>query len=225
MAYYGQHYEDAELNNRYFKNKRNGTYVEIGALDGVLLSNTKFFEESLGWSGILVEPHPYKFEELKKNRPNNFLFSDLVSNLENEVCFRIFCGWAEAVSCVMKEGLTPPSHITGYFDNPGYSNIKQESIMMIPRTFADIVKSTGISHIDFASIDCEGHEREVLLSYFDEFPLEINKNPKIDVIMIECLNQQLEREECCRRILLNNGYKLDTVIGLNEYYSLGGVFI
>eukprot|EP01031_Cornospumella_fuschlensis_P032780 gene32780-39633_t len=32
-----------------------GTFLEIGALDGVTYSNTWFFEKKLGWKGILVE--------------------------------------------------------------------------------------------------------------------------------------------------------------------------
>ena len=70
--YYSQSGEDNFLNANYFKNKTNGTFIELGALDGVLYSNTKFFEDTLGWSGILIAPHPYKFQELTKNRPNNF---------------------------------------------------------------------------------------------------------------------------------------------------------
>ena len=74
---YSQYGEDMYLNNKYFKNKRDGIYIELGALDGVLYYNTKFFEESLNWSGILIEPHPDKFILLQKNRANNFLFNDL----------------------------------------------------------------------------------------------------------------------------------------------------
>ena len=45
--YYSQCGEDAFLNNNFFKNKKNGVYVELGALDGVLYSNTKIFSRYL----------------------------------------------------------------------------------------------------------------------------------------------------------------------------------
>ena len=45
--YYSQSGEDEFLNENYFKNKRDGVYIELGALDGVLYSNTKFFEDSI----------------------------------------------------------------------------------------------------------------------------------------------------------------------------------
>jgi hypothetical protein len=35
-----------------------GTFVELGALDGVLFSNTKFYEDTLGWTGVLIEAQP-----------------------------------------------------------------------------------------------------------------------------------------------------------------------
>ena len=77
---YSQYGEDQFLNEKYFLNMRNGTYIELGALDGVKYSNTKFFEDTLGWTGILIEPHKLEFESLQKNRPNNFLFNSLVSS-------------------------------------------------------------------------------------------------------------------------------------------------
>ena len=35
--------------------KENGRYFEIGALDGVTLSNTYALQRCLGWSGLLIE--------------------------------------------------------------------------------------------------------------------------------------------------------------------------
>lgn len=43
-----------------------GTFIDIGANDGVTLSNTCALSH-LGWSGVLVEPSPKAFERLKKN--------------------------------------------------------------------------------------------------------------------------------------------------------------
>jgi hypothetical protein len=48
----------------------NGTYVEMGALDGVRYSNTHVFHKELGWKGVLVEISPRNFAKLEKNRPN-----------------------------------------------------------------------------------------------------------------------------------------------------------
>ena len=41
----------------HFGHREQGTYVEVGAHDGVRNSNTYLFEQR-GWSGVLVEPDP-----------------------------------------------------------------------------------------------------------------------------------------------------------------------
>ena len=38
------------------KSKRNGTFVEVGAGNGIFLSNSYLLETTFGWSGILAEP-------------------------------------------------------------------------------------------------------------------------------------------------------------------------
>jgi FkbM family methyltransferase len=53
---------------------RNGTYVEIGANDGIQQSNTKYFESFRGWSGILIEPYGDNFLKLKRNRSRRNYF-------------------------------------------------------------------------------------------------------------------------------------------------------
>ena len=46
----------------------NGTFLELGALKCKVFSNTLFFEEYLGWNGVLIEAHPHNTAELMKNR-------------------------------------------------------------------------------------------------------------------------------------------------------------
>ena len=49
---------------------QNGTFVEMGAFNGVTFSNTLFFERELGWRGLLVEPSEY-YEDLVRVRGAN----------------------------------------------------------------------------------------------------------------------------------------------------------
>ena len=49
--------------------KESGFFIECGAYNGEVLSNTLWFEKELGWNGLLIEADPYNFRELrKKNR-------------------------------------------------------------------------------------------------------------------------------------------------------------
>ena len=54
-----QNQEDIALFVTFFcGHTKPGTVVEIGALDGHLFSNSLFFEEYLGWKGVLIEGAP-----------------------------------------------------------------------------------------------------------------------------------------------------------------------
>jgi alpha 1,2-mannosyltransferase len=50
-----------------FGNNYKGYYIEAGACDGIKDSNTYFLENTLGWTGVLIEPTS-KFNDLNKNR-------------------------------------------------------------------------------------------------------------------------------------------------------------
>lgn len=71
-----------------------GTFVEIGANDGLHMSNSFFFERQLGWRGMCVEASPATFRKLEANRPDCINVNALVGqpsafNLtaEGEVAF------------------------------------------------------------------------------------------------------------------------------------------
>jgi FkbM family methyltransferase len=67
QAFHSQHGEDYLLFTL-FRRHAEGFYVDIGAFDGVHISNTYVFER-LGWRGICVEAHPGYFSLLERNRP------------------------------------------------------------------------------------------------------------------------------------------------------------
>jgi FkbM family methyltransferase len=206
--YYSQFSEDKYLNDNLFKNKKNGVYIELGALDGVLYSNTKFFEDSLNWSGILIEPHPEKFKLLQKNRPNNFLFNNLVSDKCEPLLFRYFVDNYAAVSGV--ENTLSKHHFDDYFENKKNKYLSQNKILIKPCSLTEIVKQTDIKHIDLLSLDVEGHEVEVLQSWDFSVP--------IDIILIETLGVEPEKDQKCRNILINNNYKFFSKCAHNEIF-------
>ena len=199
------------LNETIFKNKQNGVYIELGALDGVLYSNTKFFEDSLKWTGILIEPHPEKFKLLQTNRPNNFLFNNLVSCHKEPLEFRYFLDCHAAVSGV--ENTLSQHHFDVYFDSNDSGNkaLPQSKIFITPRTLTEIVKETNVKHIDLLSLDVEGHEYEVLKSWDFSIP--------IDIILLETLGVQPEKDEQCRQVLMQNNYRFVTHHKHNEIFA------
>jgi FkbM family methyltransferase len=209
--FYSQCGEDKFLYENYFKDKKSGVYVELGALDCVLYSNTKYFEDNHNWNGILIEPHPDKYNLLVKNRPNNKNFNNLVSNIETTpLDFLYFTDGLAQVSGV--SNTLPKHHYNAYFNNKKFESLMQKTISIYPKTLTEIIKSTNIKKIDFLSLDVEGHEYEVLQSYDFETP--------INVILIEMLGVQPEKDKLCRDLLINNGYIFDKKIAHNEVFTL-----
>ena len=72
-VFYSQSREDVALYKRFYKHpvKCNGTFVEMGALDGQLFSISKFFKDHLKWTSILIEANPINFQKSLKNRPRS----------------------------------------------------------------------------------------------------------------------------------------------------------
>jgi len=61
---YSQNSEEQHI-LKYFEEKE-GTFLDIGAYDGIGLSNTRALADK-GWKGICLEPSPSIFEKLKEN--------------------------------------------------------------------------------------------------------------------------------------------------------------
>lgn len=208
MSFYSQLGEDAFLNETYFKNKKNGTYIELGALDGNKYSNTRFFEDTLQWCGILIEPNPTMYKYLETNRPNNFLFNDLVSCHTENLKFKYYDnGDHTAVSGV--ENTLSQYHLDNWFNcHADFQN----TMTIKPKTLTEIITGTPVSHIDFLSLDVEGHEYEVLTSWDFSIP--------IDLILIEILGVDKIKEDLCREILHKNNYIFMETFQHNEIYVL-----
>jgi hypothetical protein len=56
-------------NETMMENNVPGTFVEIGAFNGMQESNSRFFEVCLGWEGLLVEGQPGNYRGVLQNRP------------------------------------------------------------------------------------------------------------------------------------------------------------
>lgn len=150
-----------------FKNKKTGYFVDIGAYDGVAISNTKFLED-VGWSGICIEPHPNVFKRLKENRDCECI-NCAVWHENTQVDFLSLTGYTEMLSGIIDS-----------YDNRHYNRIlnelnhyggNQELIKIDAKKFQDIVK---VKDIDFLSIDTEGSELDILSTIdFNEFNIKV----------------------------------------------------
>lgn len=149
-----------------FGHKREGYFIEIGAFDGVWLSNTYFFEQ-LGWTGVLVEPLPDQYEACRVNRPRSRVVNAAVgSDASGTIEIKQVVGQHEASG----ESLGTFSYVR----TTEQHLLKVERLAsdvishQVPfRTFDAIAEEVGLKPnqpIDVLSIDCEGMDFEVLKS-------------------------------------------------------------
>ena len=145
--------QDKIIKNYFFKDKKHGFFIEIGAFDGIMGSNCFHFEKFLNWEGIAFEPSNTQFEKLKLNRKCH-LINKAIATEEKEVEF-----------LEVEEGYTQMSGIL----NEKY--ISEETIKKDPRskTKKIIITTTTFDknipadkEIDYLSLDIEGGEMELL---------------------------------------------------------------
>jgi FkbM family methyltransferase len=155
-SYRAQHGEDRIL-FEYFGRKRSGYYVEVGAFNGVDLSNTYFFEQ-VGWDGILVEPHPELAARCRRDRPRAAVFACAVvpPGAPASVAIEVSDG-AELYSSI-KMGHEQHRHVRRETGGLSIRRVEVEA-----RTLDAVLEEAGAPEgIDFVTIDVEGHEQGVL---------------------------------------------------------------
>ena len=79
------------------------------------------------------------------------------------------------------------------------------------------MNETNLTYIDLLSLDVEGREYEVLKSW--DFSIVI------DIILLETLGVQPEKDEMCREILIKNNYKFITKWQHNEIFAINTFLI
>jgi len=73
--------QDQLLYNNFFRGKKNGVYLDVGANNAEFISNTFMFEKALSWTGICFEPNTEFHEEWAKNRSCH-LIKKMVSGID-----------------------------------------------------------------------------------------------------------------------------------------------
>jgi FkbM family methyltransferase len=162
VRFYSQVGQDRFLLENFFLGKRGGVFLDIGAYDGETFSNTLFFEKTMGWTGLCVEPLPSAFAKLKSTR--------------KAVCENIsiadFEGEAEFVETDDLNG-SNERMFSGLAANFDPRQLQKIEAMRQSRT-TRVVKVTKLStllakhslfDIDYCSIDTEGAELAILSDF------------------------------------------------------------
>jgi FkbM family methyltransferase len=205
MKYYSQYKQDQFLNENFFKNKRNGIFVDIGAYDGIEGSNSYFFEKHLEWKGLCVEPIPSVFNKLIKNR--NCFCEQVAAWKENDIKkFKIIEGYSEMLSGLIDS--YEDEHKKRIDSEIKTFNQKSIEIEIQCIDINLLLLKYDLYNIDFLSIDIEGSEIEILKKLdFSKF--------KIEYISVE--NNYNNSE--IREILKKANFELINRLNIDDIYK------
>lgn len=184
-----------------YKGKRGGTFLDIGAFNGVTGSNTCYFEKWRGWTGHLVEPVAENRDAAAQWRSAPIL-PYAVSDTDGEADF-----------IAITKGYTQMSGLEETYDPAMLKRVRsdkrhaEDRITVKTRTLNSIFAEAGVTSVDFVSLDIEGGEMAALRAFdFDAH--------EVGVWAIE--NNTGDR--ALGKFMDEKGYKLAEFCGVDDIY-------
>jgi FkbM family methyltransferase len=185
----------------YFRGKRSGFFLDIGAHDGRTYSNSYVFEQ-LGWQGACVEPLPPVFEQLKQNRRCDCYQAALSDQSASAAGF-IYAVGVDTLSGL--ESKLAPGHKDWIVREQG----RAERITVKTITFDELMSHyPDIHRIDFLSLDVEGAEMDILKT------IDFNTY-QFGLIAVECAGEKPGEGEELRAFMAERGYGVLADLGLD----------
>ena len=178
-----------------FKEKRNGTYLDLGCFHPIRQNNT-YMLHKLGWKGINIDLNPVSIELFNIARPNDINICMAISGKKGSKNL-FFDHELSSLNTISK------NHTLFLKQAFGIKNLKKKIIKT--NTLNNILKENKIKKIDFMNIDIEGNELEVLKT--------LNfKNLDIKVICIEIVNYDIYSKN-----IKTNKKEIVTILKKNNY--------
>jgi FkbM family methyltransferase len=136
----------------FFRDKRDGFFVDVGAGHYRMLSTTYFLEKNLNWSGLAIEPQRQFEADYKANRPNTRFLPFFVSDVSNEQA-RLYALYTDPFVTSADKGFTDPQ-------GRGTKEFTAPTI-----TLDDLLAKENVTAIDFLSMDIELSEPKALAGF------------------------------------------------------------
>lgn len=164
-----------------FDEMRRGYFLDIGAHDGITLSNTYLLETKYKWTGICIEANPISFEKLRRNRSTTCV-NICLDQSEREVEFVL----DDVLGGIADRDVRNKDADAA---SPKMTTLKARPLVSI------LEECAAPCDIDYLSIDVEGAEERVLGGFdFQKYTFK--------AITIELPGERL------RNVFKSNGYIL-----------------
>ena len=165
-------------------------FLEVGANDGVALSNTYELEKA-GWTGLSIDPFPKNREQ----RHTKLVVAAVASSVRNVTFVRAdeYGGIKEHLGLHAAKALT------------------SEAVTLTTRTLTEILETENApSYIDYMSLDTEGSEYDILSSFpFWKYTLGL--------ISVEHNNEE-PKKSMIRELLDYHGYMLERQVDFDDWF-------
>ncbi len=183
--------------------RRKGFFVEFGATDGVVCSNSYMLEKEYDWQGILCEPSRHFHETLRSSRSAQ-IDVRCVSGISGQI---VNFTEVEGTGLSSMEATESTRHSV-------FSSYKKNYYPVDTVSLTDLLREKGAPKIiDYLSIDVEGAEYEILHAHdWEAF--------KFLVITVE--HNYESRRQDIYDLLTSNGYTrvLSEISLVDDWYVL-----
>lgn len=201
LVSYAQNREDIVLARGFTPWNSTGTWIDVGAGHPRNDSVTYLFSQ-LGWTGINIEPLRSEFEMLQLERPRDFNFNCVVSEIDGVVPFFI-----------APESMRGCSTLDPAIAEQSSPEERFEKTTVDSRQIMAIVEEVGIKEIDFLKVDVEGAELAVL-STFDF----ARCRPRCVVVEATIPNTSVSSHKDWDEFLVDAEYDFVLFDGINRFY-------
>eukprot|EP00614_Pseudopedinella_elastica_P006017 CAMPEP_0172595714 /NCGR_PEP_ID=MMETSP1068-20121228/15331_1 /TAXON_ID=35684 /ORGANISM="Pseudopedinella elastica, Strain CCMP716" /LENGTH=298 /DNA_ID=CAMNT_0013394369 /DNA_START=66 /DNA_END=962 /DNA_ORIENTATION=+ len=192
---------EADIIDQFFKKngvvQRRGTYLEMGAVDGVSGSHSIFFDEHLGWNGVLLEANRLSCEKLFKEPRRSRAIKLCTSCCQEPNGYLAFERTNDPFVSASMDAMTDKWRKDYHTHRDGQAPAELEVAQVPCSPLGRLLRIVGIQKIDFFSLDVEGAEMAVLNSFDWSIPVR--------VFIIEV---QPENTDALAKLLTSHGYKL-----------------
>jgi FkbM family methyltransferase len=157
MDFFRKHYGPGHATEReeewmirdFFKDRKNGFFVDVGANHYRIDNKTYYLETVLGWSGLAVEPQRQYGADYLKYRPRTKFFPFFVSNTSDETAKLYVLGDSPLVASSNRD-------FVRQFGEP-------DEVRTVPTvTLNDLLDRESVKALDFLSLDIELNEPQAL---------------------------------------------------------------
>jgi FkbM family methyltransferase len=201
---YSQWGEDKFI-NKFFQNKKDGIYLDIGCFHPLMYSNTCLLHRN-GWRGINIDINPTSIDLFNIVRPNDTNICTTIS--KKKEIFNIFYDDPFSPLNTLSQKFYENSK-DKFFKNKKKITVESKSIKQI----LEISKSD--KNIDFVNIDVEGMDYEILTA------IDLNRlKPKL--ISIETHNvdgSKSENFELIETFMIKNSFSIHKRVGPTTLFS------